>query len=107
MTSHYPIENVKNAIREGNYTIEPEAYATAREDFGWKSDDIEDFFNRLKKKDWHKSDEMKRKIPRNYAGRLPIILDIYHAKNILGEDVYTHFYFEDDRLVVDSLHGLD
>ncbi len=104
---HYPIEDVKEAIRSGYFRIDPEAYFEAREDFEWRQDDIEKFFMRLKKKHWHKSDNMRRKIPRNYAGRLPIILDIYHAENVLGENVYTHFYFEEDLLVIDSLHGLD
>lgn len=104
---YYPIKKVKEAVKNGFYRIEDDAWKEMWDDLRWKTKDIENFFSKLTVNHWRKSDKMKRKIPRNYSGPLPIILDIYHARNINGQDVYTHLYFEEDFLVIDSLHGLD
>lgn len=50
---------------------------------------------------------MKNKPPYNYYGERPAIYDVYKSDDIMGEKVYTHFYFNEDRLIIDSVHEQD
>jgi hypothetical protein len=51
--------------------------------------------------------QMKNKPPRDYYVEIPAIYDVYKADDIMGEKVYTHFYFNEDQLIIDSVHELD
>ncbi len=50
---------------------------------------------------------MKKKPPHDYYGERPAIYDVYKSDDILGEKVYTHFYFSEDLLMIDSVHEQD
>ena len=51
--------------------------------------------------------EMRRNPPHDYYGDVPVIYDVYKADDIMGEKVYTHFYFNEDMLIIDSVHEQD
>ena len=35
-----------------------------------------------------------------------IMLDVYHAQGLKGENVYIHFYIESGKLIINSFHEL-
>ncbi len=76
-------------------------------DFGWGYNDLIKYFLKLRKKHFDKQEPRKSRTPNNYYGEIPIMYDVYKSTDIMGEKVYTHFYFNEDFLVIDSLHLLD
>jgi hypothetical protein len=95
---YYPLQNVKEKIAQGQYRINHNAVKSAFQDFGWKEADIKHVYRKLQDKHYHQTDKSKT-IP-------GIMLDVYYVENINGEDVYTHFYINDDRLIINSFHQL-
>ena len=75
-----------------------------KDDFGWKTTDLEKFFLSLKPKHFDKQMPMRKKPPYNYYGPIPPIYDVYKSSDIMDENVYTHFYFNEDMLIIDSVH---
>ncbi len=91
--SFYPLSEVRERIAQGKILIRSNALEDARRDFGWEIDDILDAICRLKPKHFHKHARSKVKPP--------IVLDFYRAQDLNGEDVYTHFYIDDeDKILV-------
>jgi len=78
--------------------VTQEALYSAEDAFGWGLEDIEKALMRLTVKHWYKSE------PRYDNPR--IWVDYYRAQNIMGEDIYTHFYVEEGVLIVDSFKEL-
>lgn len=50
---------------------------------------------------------MKKKVPHDYYGEIPAIYDVYKSDDIMDEKVYTHFYFNENILIIDSVHEQD
>ena len=93
----YPLSDVKSKISQGKYYVNPDVQSTANKDFGWDQADIVDAFSKLQRKHYHKT------MPSNH--KPGTMLDVYHAKGLKGEKVYTHFYIEGDHLIINSLHS--
>jgi hypothetical protein len=93
--SYYKLTEVMGKIDNGLVTIRENARQRAYKDFGWETPDILDAFRKLRTSHFLKSANSNL----NYS----IMLDFYKA-HIKGEDIYTHFYFSDDKLVINSFH---
>lgn len=95
--SYYLLDEVKQLISSGNYVIRSNVFLTAQEDFGWSRKDIEDAFLKLKRKHYHKTEQSR--MCKN------TVLDYYKAFGLKNEDVYIHFYIDDDKgkLIINSL----
>jgi len=78
--------------------VTDEALYSAEDAFGWNLEDIENALMRLMPKHWYKS-EHRFDNPK-------IWVDYYRARNIMGENIYTHFYVEEDILIIDSFKEL-
>ncbi len=74
----------------------PNALNCAQRDFGWETRDILDALRRLKPGHFYKSEPSGKKHG--------VVLDFYKAYGLKGEDVYIHFYIDDEDgvLVVNS-----
>lgn len=68
---------------------------------------MEKFFLKLKKKHFKKQMPMRKRPPYDYYGEIPAIYDVYASDDIMGEHVYTHFYFNENLLIIDSIHELN
>ena len=79
-------------IAQGKVLINSNALDDARRDFGWETADILDALGRLQPKHFYKSDTSRTKPA--------IVLDVYKAPSLKGEDVYTHFYIDDEDIVL-------
>ena len=99
----YDIKKVHTAIEQGYYRIHPRVLKQIKDDFGWKTSELETFFKRLKKKHFEKRMPMKNRPPHDYYGEIPAIYDVYKSDDIWGEKVYTHFYFNEDLLRMISI----
>lgn len=95
--SYYPLSEVREKIAQGKVLVRSNALDDARRDFGWGVDEILDAICKLKPKHFHKHAESKV--------RPPTMLDIYKADGLKGEDIYTHFYIDEETkiLVINSL----
>jgi hypothetical protein len=95
--SYYRLDEVKQLVRTGNYIIRSNVFLTAYADFGWGRADIEDAILRLQRKNFYKAEQSK--VSRR------TVLDYYKAYGLKNEDVYLHFYIDDDKgeLVINSL----
>lgn len=85
--------SVINKITEGKVFIEPDAIAGARR-FGWGRSKIFTALKKIPTKDCYKTE------PR--FNNPAVWVDYYRSYGLLGENVYVHFYIEDDTLVIDS-----
>jgi hypothetical protein len=104
---YYPIKKVKNAVRQNKFFASKRVKATYKKDFGWKKEDVKKALLKLNTlNDFYISDTMRRNPPGDYIGDYPITLDYYKAKNLLGEKVFLKFYFNGERLILDSLKKL-
>ena len=93
---HYSLANVVHKINNGQVLIRPNAIRDAFQLFGWTFSDIKAAYRKLQPRHFHKTDVSKVK-PGVY-------LDFYKA-TINGEDIYTHFYIDDQsKLVINSFH---
>jgi len=91
----HPLGRVKQAIKEENYEIDEDALENAQEHFGWRLDDIERAFLKLQHKHFTSS--------KRHFTKPDLWVDHYRAYGLLGENVYTHFHFEEDTLQITSL----
>ncbi len=95
---YYSRNKIVSLIKKGQVHVTDNALRTAEEDFGWKLEDIKSALLKLKPKHFHKSE------PR--YDNPSIWVDYYKAPKIMGENVYTHFYIVEDKLIVDSFKEL-
>jgi len=94
--SYYSLTEVVQKINEGHVIIKSNAARDAFQLFGWGLSDIFDAYRKLQPRHFHKTDASRAK-----SG---VYLDIYEA-TINGERIYTHFYINDQSiLVINSLH---
>lgn len=91
---YYSKKQIINLISSGNAYIEEEARRSAQDDFGWGIDDICNALKALPVKYWY--DSKKR------FDNPEIWVDYYRAHDLMGERVYTHFYVNDGKLIIDS-----
>jgi hypothetical protein len=91
----YPLPEVRKLIGQGRVKIRPNARTDAFNDFGWDTTDILEALKTLQERHFHKRDVSTRNTWNVY--------DFYKAYGLSGENVYTHFYIDqDDYLVVNS-----
>jgi len=107
ISPRYDMENVYNAIRQGNYQVYSHVWTDIKHDFGWGVKNLEKFFLSLKPKHFDKQMERKRPPRNDYSGEIPVILDVYKSDDIMGEKIYSHFYFDGNELIIDSIHEQD
>lgn len=93
----YSLARVKGLVKAGNYVIREEAKDIARKAFGWDESDMRDALMKLQASHFYKPGLS------NFEPRFPI--DFYKARGLKGENVYIHFYIDDETnlLMVDSL----
>ena len=82
----YSLATVQSLAARGRVRIRHNAHQDAYRAFGWTTDDILAAIKRLRRKDFNKTAPLES---------LPsIMVDTYKAYNLLGENVYTHFYID-------------
>jgi len=93
---YYSLGIAKGLVKTGNVRIRHEAQESARKDFGWELPDMLDALKKLQPKHFHKPGESY------FTPKIPF--DFYKAYNLKGEDVYIHFYIDNeaDLLMIDS-----
>jgi hypothetical protein len=96
------LKQVKRLVLEGKVRINDNARRDARRCFGWRLRDIYRAVSSLKPRDFFKSEESQHK---------GCMLDFYKARNLCGEDVYTHLYIMQDQetelLIINSFKSLE
>jgi hypothetical protein len=107
---HYPIKDVKQLIRLDQIHINPNALATALNDFGWGPAEIKKCLLKLNSRP-HRIDRDKNHFHKSEPHwHIPnTVMDYYKAKKIMqGSDIYTHFYIhpQSGKLVVSSFKEL-
>ena len=78
-------------------TFWPNAIQEARRCFGWGKEDIYDAMRELRPQQFHKIMRSDREFG--------LMLDVYKARGLKGENVYIHFYIDqagEDTLVISS-----
>lgn len=97
---YYSLAKVRQLCAEGKVLFEGKAADDAHYCFGWDHSDILEAIKKIKHIHFYKSEE-SRLSPE-------IMLDVYHARQIKGEDIYTHFYIDmqTDQLVINSFKEL-
>ena len=98
---YYELAEVKSLIKEGKVLIRKNAIKGADVSFGWETVDILDALNNLENKHFYKS-AVSNKL------KSSTVLDFYKAKNLKGENIYIHYYINDDEgmLIVNSFKQL-
>jgi hypothetical protein len=96
----YPLDEIKNLVEEDRIVIRSNALKSALDDFEFAMDDIKTAISLLQLKHFYKSENSKM-IDR-------LILDVYKARNLLGENIYTHLYIDDNsgKLIINSFKRL-
>jgi hypothetical protein len=102
----YTLKRVKLAIKNGKYKIRQNARETMKQDFSWTSREVEQAFSKLKLSQFYIS-VPRTKDPHLKYGKPPTFIDIYKCENLLDESVYTHFFFDGEWLIIDSLKKLN
>ena len=92
----YPLSEVRELVKSGRVLVHSKALDGARDAFGWGIADILDAITKLEPRHFYKMD-VARFDPR-------VVLDFYKATGLKGENIYTHFYIDDeeDKLIVNS-----
>ena len=93
---YYSLGVVKGLVKNGDVRILNKPRKSADKDFGWDSADILDALMKLQLKHFYKPELS------NFEPHFPI--DVYKARGLKGENVYTHFYIDNETnlLVVQS-----
>ena len=94
--AYYQLSEVRQYILKGKVRINPNARRDAYRCFGWESEDIIDAILKLQPKYYYKTDA-SRINPEN-------VIDYYKAKGLKGENVYIHYYIDDESetLIINS-----
>ena len=95
---YYSKRQIINHISSGKIHITDDARNSADDHFGWKMDDICKALKALPPKCCYNS--------KNRHNNPMIYVDYYRAHNLMGENVYTHFYVEDGILIIDSFKDI-
>lgn len=97
---YYPLNEVRELIEAGKYHITALALRSALREFGWKAKDIIDCIMELEDRHFYKNGQC--------TWETKIVYDIYKRRGFRGENIYTHFYIDDDKetLVIDSFKGI-
>ncbi len=90
--AHYPLEQVKALVRKGKWRVNSNALRSADNDFGWGVEDIKDAILALRTSHYTKTE------PSNV--KPAIMVDYYKAYNLKKENIYTHFYIDNDEVWV-------
>jgi hypothetical protein len=94
--SYYDLSVIKDKIAKSQVTINTNARDSAYNDFNWDTADILDVYNKLKPRHFFNSNQSYLK--------LLVWVDAYKI-HVNEEDVYTHFYVNDEGfLVINSFH---
>ena len=97
---HHPLSKVRGLIRAGKVMVTRRAQRAARWDFGWGVPEIKEALLALTESECYNAQE--------HMNIRHAVVDMYRANNLYdGEDVYTHFYILDGKLVVDSFKQLN
>lgn len=93
---YYSLGVVKGLVKAGKVVISEKARDTADKAFGWGVADILDALTKLQPSHFYKPGLS------NFEPHFPI--DFYKARGLKGENVYIHFYVDDETnlLMVDS-----
>ncbi len=92
--AYYSKGQLSKLISEGNVLVTEQARKSAQNDFGWNLNDICRALQAMPVKFCYKSE------PR--FNNPKIWVDYYRAHGLKGENVYTHFYVENGKLIIDS-----
>lgn len=92
----HPLIEIKRLKHRLKYLINPNALESARQGFGWLKQDIVDALNKLQNKHYIKTVSSNHK-----PG---VMIDMYQAFGLKGENIYTHFYVDPDsgKLIINS-----
>ena len=95
-----PIKKLRWFVAQDRVDIRSDARQDASRDFHWRRADILRALRRLRSDDCYNT-RRHDFIPEAWV-------DYYRARDVYGEDIYTHFYVhpESVRLVVNSFHKL-
>lgn len=96
---YYSKRKIINLISSGNILVTDQAQKTAKDCFGWDISDIEKAIKKLPLHCCYKSEQR--------FDNPSVWVDYYRAPGLLGENVYTHFYVEDEMFIVDSFKDID
>jgi len=93
---YYSLGVVKGLVKNGDVRIRDKVMRSAEKAFGWDESDMRDALMKLQIKHFYKTG------PSDFEPHFPI--DFYKAHGLKGENVYIHFYIDDETnlLMVDS-----
>ena len=95
----YDLAVIRAKIAAGQVKVNPDVRLDALRDFGWGLAEILAVFEKLRPGHFDKTDILR--------GNFLVMIDVYKA-HLNGEDVYIHFYInDDDYLVINSFHKLE
>lgn len=96
MKPFYSLGRVKKLVKTGKVLIRGNALDGARDSFGWEVSDVLDALKNLQHKHFYKREDS------HFTPKIPF--DFYKAHSLKGENVYTHFYIDNEReiLIVNS-----
>ena len=94
---YYSKEILADAIGKKKVRVARRARKDARDWFAWGAGEVCEAILKLPKECCYDT-QRKRSNPE-------IMVDLYRANDINGEDIYTHFYMEDGWLIIDSFKG--
>lgn len=91
---YYSKKQIINCIENRKIQLEPDARQRAKDDFGWKLDDIKKALKKLSPNNCYKSEQRFEN---------PGIWVDYYRADVMGEQIYTHFYIDETgQLIIDS-----
>jgi len=99
---YYTLEEISERITDGDVIFTRDARDGAAHAFGWDTDDMLEALSKLESKHFFKTE--------NAYWDKSIAFDYYKARNLMGENVYIHFFIDDKsskpKLVVNSFKGI-
>jgi hypothetical protein len=91
---YYSKAVINKLVKNNKAYITDAAKKTAFKSFGWNFELIKKAIASLSYKYWYKSEKR--------FDNPEIRVDYYRAYGLMGENVYTHFYIEEEALIIDS-----
>lgn len=111
MSPHYPLQRVKQLLKEGRFLIRDNAIQSALDDFGWDADGIVRCLRMLNDRPYRADRNRNHFYKTEQHTRIPNTkMDYYRAKGIMdGINLYTHFYIhpETGYLIISSFKELE
>lgn len=93
-TPSFKLKEVKKLISQGKILINQNSLDGAYRCFNYTTPDIKSALLKIKANNFHKTE------PSIYKPK--IMIDTYKFKGSNDENIYTHFYIEDDLLIINS-----